>query len=180
MPYFGFLKNIFFKDFIYLILERGEGKEKGRETSMCGCLLRAPYWGPGLHPRHVPWLGIEPVTLWFAGQCSIHWATPVRAIFGIKKKIIFIVPKRGRGKSLSVWGGAKRSCCWQWVQTTTPQSVKCLPCLGRHWQHWSAVSEEEGTVMVSRLEATFVTPEAEEIGLLAWKREDSRGQDVYV
>ena len=48
---------------------------------MCGCLSRAPYWGSGLHPRHVPWLGIEPVTLWFTGWHSIHWATPARAPF---------------------------------------------------------------------------------------------------
>ena len=33
---------------------------------MCGCLLCTPYWGPGLQPRHVPWLGIEPATLWFS------------------------------------------------------------------------------------------------------------------
>ena len=45
---------------------------------MCGCLLRDPHYGPGLQPRHVPWLGIEPVTLWFSGWCSIHWATPDR------------------------------------------------------------------------------------------------------
>ena len=45
---------------------------------MCGCLLSALYWGPGLKPRHVPWLGIEPETLWFAGWCSIHWSTPAR------------------------------------------------------------------------------------------------------
>ena len=36
-------------------------------------------WLPFLQPRHVPWLGLEPVTLWFGGQCSIHWATPARA-----------------------------------------------------------------------------------------------------
>ena len=47
---------------------------------MCGCLSHTPYWGPGLQPKHVSWLGIEPVTLWFAGRCSIHWATPTRAI----------------------------------------------------------------------------------------------------
>ena len=41
----------FFKDFIYLFLERGDGKEKG--PSMCGCLSHTPYWGPGLQPRHV-------------------------------------------------------------------------------------------------------------------------------
>ena len=49
---------------------------------MCGCFLHVPLsWGPGLQPRHVPWLGIEPVTFWFAGQHSIHWATPTRASF---------------------------------------------------------------------------------------------------
>ena len=46
---------------------------------MCGCLSCAPSWGPDLKPRHVPWLGIEAVTLWSAGWCSIHWATPARA-----------------------------------------------------------------------------------------------------
>ena len=46
---------------------------------MCGCLLSTLYWGPGLQCRHVPWLGIEPMTLWFEGQHSIHWATPARA-----------------------------------------------------------------------------------------------------
>ena len=33
---------------MYLFLARGEGREKERETSMCGCLLCAPYWGPDL------------------------------------------------------------------------------------------------------------------------------------
>ena len=46
---------------------------------MCSCLSHAPYRGPGPQPRHVPWLGIEPTTLWFAGLDSIHWATPARA-----------------------------------------------------------------------------------------------------
>ena len=46
---------------------------------MCSCLSQAPYWGPGLQPRHMPWLEIEPATLWFSGQCSIHSATPARA-----------------------------------------------------------------------------------------------------
>ena len=48
---------------------------------MCGCLLCAPYWGPGLglQPRHMPSLGIELATLWFTGQHSIYWATPARA-----------------------------------------------------------------------------------------------------
>ena len=70
----------FFFNFSYLFLERGEVREKERETWMCGCLSCAPYWGPGLQPRHVPWLGIEPVILCLAVQHSIHWATPARAL----------------------------------------------------------------------------------------------------
>ena len=57
------LKSYFLKDFIYLFLERGEGRERGRDTSMCDCLSHAPNLGPGLQPRHVPQLGIEPATL---------------------------------------------------------------------------------------------------------------------
>ena len=55
-PLFGkFLISPFFKkDFIYLPLERGEGREKEREISMCGCLSHGPHQGPGLQPRHVP------------------------------------------------------------------------------------------------------------------------------
>ena len=44
----GFLG--FFKDFIYLFLERG----RGRGTSVCACLLHTLHWGPGPQPRHVP------------------------------------------------------------------------------------------------------------------------------
>ena len=65
--------------FYFLFLDRGKGRENERETSMCGCLSCTPYWRPGLQPRHVPWLGIEPATLWFTGWLSIHWATPARA-----------------------------------------------------------------------------------------------------
>ena len=38
-----------------------------------GCLSCAPNRGPGLQPRHVPWLGIEAATFRFAGQ---HPAEP--------------------------------------------------------------------------------------------------------
>ena len=62
--------------FYLFILDRGEGRGK---TSMCGCLSCAPYWTPGLQPRHVPWLGIEQATVWFTGWHSIQWATPARA-----------------------------------------------------------------------------------------------------
>ena len=55
-----------------LFLERGGEGERGRETSMCGRLTRAPYWG-----REGVWTwpvtqacaltGNELATLWFAG-----------------------------------------------------------------------------------------------------------------
>ena len=47
---------------------------------MCGCLPHIPHWDPAHKPRHVPHLGIKLATLWFIGWCSIHWATPARAI----------------------------------------------------------------------------------------------------
>ena len=60
---------IFLKDFIYLFLKRGEEKEKemGRNINVWLPLM-CPYWGPGVQPRHVPWLGKETVTLWFAAH----------------------------------------------------------------------------------------------------------------
>ena len=48
--YFQYFK----KDFIYLVLE-GKGGRKWARTTMCGCLLGAPYWGPGLQPSNVPY-----------------------------------------------------------------------------------------------------------------------------
>ena len=41
---------IFFK--IYLFLEIGEARKRGRERSMISCLSHAPSWGPGPKPRH--------------------------------------------------------------------------------------------------------------------------------
>ena len=76
----------FFKRFIYLFLERREvAGEREWETSMWGCLSCAPNWGPGPKPRHVPWLGIELVTVWYVGQHSIHWASPAQAMIVILK-----------------------------------------------------------------------------------------------
>ena len=48
--------GLFLKRFYSFVFER-EGKgggRRGRETSVCGCLLCATYWRPGLQPRHVP------------------------------------------------------------------------------------------------------------------------------
>ena len=57
---------------------------------MCGCLPCTHHQGPGLQPRHVPWLGIKPATIWFAGQHSVHWATPPRTLMKFFKGKIYI------------------------------------------------------------------------------------------
>ena len=45
----------FFKTLFILFFREGKGERKrGKETSMCGCSLHTPYWGPGRQPRHVP------------------------------------------------------------------------------------------------------------------------------
>ena len=70
---------LFFFKVLFIFREEKGGRKRERQTSMCGCLSCAPIWGPGQQPRHVPWLGIEPVILWFTDHHSIHWATPARA-----------------------------------------------------------------------------------------------------
>ena len=55
------LWKYFLKDFIYLFLEKGEGRDNERERKILvwernSWVLHAPNWGPGPQPRHVPWL----------------------------------------------------------------------------------------------------------------------------
>ena len=77
--------NFYFIFLKYFREGKREREREGGETSMCGCLLSTLYWGHGLQPKHVPWLGIQLTTLWFAGPHSIHWATPARALMRILK-----------------------------------------------------------------------------------------------
>ena len=77
----------FLRFYLFISLEEGEGREKEREKNINVWLpLACPFRGPGPQPRYVPWLGIEPATLCFAGRRSIHWATPAGAeIFLLRK-----------------------------------------------------------------------------------------------
>ena len=82
------IKVFFPADFILLFIlfifrERGREGEREGEKHPCvrdtpiSCLSHAPNWGPGLSPRHVPWLGIKPATSLSLSYHSTHWATPV-------------------------------------------------------------------------------------------------------
>ena len=65
------LFNSFFSfKILFIFRERKRGWKRRRETWVCGCLLHGPHWGPGLQPRHVPWWGIEPATLWFTARAQ--------------------------------------------------------------------------------------------------------------
>ena len=77
--------NIFLKIlFTYFFRERTGGRKTGRETSICGCLLHVPYWGPGLQPSMFnPRLGIGPATLWFLGQHSTLSHTSQRRMWRV-------------------------------------------------------------------------------------------------
>ena len=70
----------FFKILFIYFRQRGmEGKREGNINVRLP-LTHPPHWEPGLQPKHVPWLGIEPEALGFAVWRSTHWATPAKAI----------------------------------------------------------------------------------------------------
>ena len=50
-----YITTFFLRFYLFIFFQReGKGRRKrGRETSMCGCLLRDAYWGPGPQPRHM-------------------------------------------------------------------------------------------------------------------------------
>ena len=72
--------------YLYIFRESGrEGEKKGgkhqwRRDTWISCFSYIPDWGPGPQSRHVPWLGIEPMTFQFTRQCSTHWATSARHV----------------------------------------------------------------------------------------------------
>ena len=66
---------LFFKDFIYLFLEGGEGREKKGERNINVWLVASrtlPIGDLGGNPSMCSRLGIKAVALWFTGRCSIH------------------------------------------------------------------------------------------------------------
>ena len=85
-----------FQNFYLFIFRKRGRRKRGREISVCCCLLCAPYRGPGLQPRHVPWLGIELATLWFAAcaqSTELHQA-------GLKYLFLVVIFRRCHGEVL--------------------------------------------------------------------------------
>ena len=73
MGYFFFFKDLF--------LEKGRVGEREGEKHQCVVASHVPPTGDLAHNLGVyPRLGMEPATLWFAVQCSIHLATLSRAL----------------------------------------------------------------------------------------------------
>ena len=67
-----------FKFYSFIVRRKGKGKERERNINPLP-LAHACNGGPGLKPRHVPWLEIKPALFHFAEWCSANWAMPIRA-----------------------------------------------------------------------------------------------------
>ena len=83
---------------------------------MCGCLSCAPYWGPGLQPRHVPRLGFDPKILDLqAGSQSTEPHQP-----GIK---LTLTDSFGSSEAMCIWTellfGSCCSKCELWTSITS-------------------------------------------------------------
>ena len=91
--------------FIYFYREGIGGRKRGRETSMPERNInRLPLLGAlGTKSRRAPRLGIEPVTLCFAGWCAAHGVTLVGAI--VEKLLIKNSPVKIT-YSVRVWTSA--------------------------------------------------------------------------
>ena len=82
----------------------------------------------------IPLLGVKPVTLWFAVSCSIHWATPARAVKKCFKRFyLFIFRERGReGKREDEKHQCERETSFGYLSYVPPPGTKPQP---RH-VHW--------------------------------------------
>ena len=87
------MKCRFKRLYLFIFRERQSVGERESEKHWCeretsiSCFSYASC--PGLNPqsRHVPWPGSKPVTFWFMGPCSNHWATLVGAGWCFKEGI---------------------------------------------------------------------------------------------
>ena len=111
-----FSLSFFWPFSFFKILFNFRGERRKKKERNINCFSQGPSWGAGLQARHMPWPEIELVSFWFAGQSSVHWATPTRAIFLSFSFLFFFFLKRfylfldrGEGKekekerNINVW-----------------------------------------------------------------------------
>ena len=80
---FLFFKNCFY---LFIFRERGRKGEREGQKHRLGA-SHTPQRETWPATRHVPWLGVDPVTLRFTGWHLIHWDTPARATFFVSGKL---------------------------------------------------------------------------------------------
>ena len=71
------------KKFYFIFRQRGREEEREGEKHQCVVASHTPAtWDLAHNPGEFPdWEGIEPVTLWFIGQRSVHRAPPTQGNF---------------------------------------------------------------------------------------------------
>ena len=119
---------------------------------MCGCLSHAPKWGPGLQPRHVPWLGLKPGTFWFTGWCSIHWAIAARTTI----IFLFVPPSSWKpAQGNHIWGLRQSIYFYSepgreesgWLSAITVHVCQCLKKSGIILFLWPQETDGLGSVV---------------------------------
>ena len=67
--------------YLFIFREGKGGRKRGREISLCGCLLHAPLLGtwPATQACALDWESNWTSSPLVCGPNSIHWATPARA-----------------------------------------------------------------------------------------------------
>ena len=85
-------KKYFLRFYLFIFREEKGGRKMGTETSMYGCLLSGPYWGPGPQTRHVSWTG---------NQTSAPW---------VHRPALNPLSHASQGKHLNFWHEEERVC----------------------------------------------------------------------
>ena len=139
-----FKTNFSGRFYLFIFRQRGRKGEREGEKHLCVVVSHLPLIGDLAHNQVMwPRLGIEPVTLWFAGWCSIHWATSARAL------------KANSWSRLTIWGCPWFYHLWStgpvmdnslslWLQLTEvhKQWPTCSPC---YEVTWSLISVDTRT-----------------------------------
>ena len=82
------------KNYLFIFRERGREGEREVEKHQCVVASHTPKLGTWPATQACALTGIEPVTLWFASQRSIHWATPARARYPVFIFVFLNYPHR--------------------------------------------------------------------------------------